>query len=325
MITICYITARKNPLFDWFLKGFIRQRNQFADIPMQLLIVDLWKEERVLDLELIPNTQIDHITPLPSVWQGKHRLTKDNWFTAANARNTAFVYAIHPTIAFVDDLTVLGDQWMEAVIDAAKNNYCALGAYQKQVNMVVEDGRLISGEVKPDGHDSRWHLTRDNSKVKVRGDLLYGCSFVVPLENCLQINGFDHLTDSIGYEDQGFGKRLEKTGVKFYYDKRLFTVESNDHFSTDEIMLRHDPVLNGSYYPTLNRFGINQSIYSEPFNKDCSHIIVECASKQSPMAVYNPYSLRTLRAKREAGEEIQLADLNYSDRTWYDNQLLTEK
>ena len=325
MITVAYITMRLENQFDWFFKGLCEQKKRFPEIAIQLIVVDYWKDHRRLNLENDCGIECLHVSPLPSLWQGKHKVTKENWFTCANSRNTVFVYAKYDYIASCDDLTVLGDTWISSVLDGYKGGYCALGSYQKAYDMHVENGRLISARVEGDGKDSREYLCRPQTRISCKGDFLYGCSFTVPLEKALEINGFDCLTDSIGYEDQVFGIRLARVGCKFYYDRRMFTTESHDHVRNNMTVKRHDPVLSESKYKELlNQFRINRSFYDQSANKDCSHILIEVARGSTPQSVWNFFSLRQLRARVQAGQEITIEDMNYRDRTWYDDKLISE-
>lgn len=323
MITVAYITMRLDNQFDWFFKGLCNQKKRYPDIPVQLVIVDYWKDHRVLNLENDAGIECLHVLPFPSLWQGKHKVTKDNWFTCANSRNTAFAYAKYDYFASCDDLTVLNDLWLQCVIDGRKGGYVVLGSYQKATNMKVENGNLISCDV--DSKDSREWMCRPGTKLGCRGGLLYGCSFALPLNKAIEINGFDSLTDSIGYEDQVFGMRLEKVGCRFYYDRRMFTTESNDWVGKNMTVKRHDPMLGDDRYnECLKMFRIGKSTYPKEANKDCSHIIIDVAKVCPPQSVWNFYSLNVLRAKVQNCEQITLQDMNYKDYTWYDNKLISE-
>ena len=147
----------------------------------------------------------------------------------------------------------------------------------------------------------------------------------MPLEAALKVNGFDCLTDGIGYEDQSFGQRLQKAGYKLYYDKRMFTAESNDHIEHDTRMIRNDVMMGKERYAeVLKNFGIHRSIFGAKENKDSSHIMVEVATLKDFNPVWNFFSLRKLRSKREGDGKITLEDMNYPERWWVDNKLISE-
>lgn len=324
-VSIAYITCRKQCQFKWFFDGL---KNQVAKNPkhkFQLIVVDYWKDERTFDFSNDVGIEVLHITPLPSVWQGKYQKSKHTWYAAANARNTGFVYAKYDTIAFIDDLTAIGGKWLEGVIDASQNNYIALGAYQKHWDMVVENGVLVDSRMLENGNDSRWDIADDDGKAQVMGNLFYGCSSCMPLSAALEINGFDLLTDAIGYEDTLFGIRLQKKGNIFYYDKRMFTVESENHVATDVIMKREEIIVSvENYFRILKNFGISQSIYPADANKDASHILVELASQSNPKSLWNFFDLRELRNKVQSGIEITFEDMHYPERWWFDDAPISE-
>lgn len=316
-ITIAYLTMRKEPLLNWFFDGLKEQKKEFPDLKIQVLFIDYWKEIRNYDFGSDQNIEVLHVEPLPSPWQGRYQVSKSAWFAAANARNTAFVYGQYPAIAFCDDLTVIGDEWLRTVVESSVHEkLITLGAYSKQHDMVVENGRLISGRLESYGHDARGRFMK-GVRTTCEGSNFFGCSFVIPLEAGLSINGFDCLTDSIGYEDCSFGVRLQNGGYQFVYDKRLLTTESCDHPQKDFQVKRVDKMLGVDLYnKALERFNCVHT-YPMEANKDCSHIIVE-VGKQKIQPVWNFFSLRELRAKRERGQEITLSDINYPLNTWYD-------
>ena len=83
MITVAYITMREENCFQWFWKGFLNQKKQFPDIAMQFIYVDYWKDYRVVDLSNECGIETLHVNPLPSVWQGKYRQSKNIWYACA--------------------------------------------------------------------------------------------------------------------------------------------------------------------------------------------------------------------------------------------------
>src|SRR6185295_9580550 len=55
------------------------------------------------------------VPPKPSIWQGRYRVTRENWWGAANARNTFLCLASHDYLAFLDDRCHPAPSWLEAV------------------------------------------------------------------------------------------------------------------------------------------------------------------------------------------------------------------
>jgi hypothetical protein len=200
-----------------------------------------------------------HSPPKQSPFQGPDRLTKDQYFCAANARNSGVCLAIHPFIQFVDDLSILTPKWLSRVfhaVDSMKNKkpYIIAGAYKKMKNMVVDlgTGIFVSGD-DTNGIDSRWNLVKDGEKqrIKIKGGQLYGCSFGMPIDFYLSVNGQNEFCDSLGGEDYEFGIRLERQGYEIIYDRELLTYESSELHHTgsnSKVYRRADPVLTKEKY-----------------------------------------------------------------------------
>ncbi len=320
-ITIAYITNRKEPLTDWFYDSLLKQYN--LDFELQLVIVDYWNGE-IKEKEIFfyprPNICVSYVQSLPSWCQGKHKVTTDNYFSATTARNTAAVYAKYEYIAFVDDLSILSPTWLNSVIEGAKNNEVLLGAYRKDKEMIVENGVLISSIQTPEGADVRWNKVRSADKVKVPHNFFYGCSFAMPTEIFLELNGFDHSADYSGYEDALFGLRLKKLGVQCWYDKNMLTIESEEaHFTEGNYFKRVDDEVSEEHYTqVLRNFGLKQSVYPEGTRRDMSHAMLDIVRQcEGYMPRWNYYSLRDLRAKTARRQQITYADMHYPDRHWF--------
>lgn len=240
--TISYITNRLEPKFDWFFEGLSSQKGN--EIPVN--IIDFHAKNRINEVkELALKNNINlkkHIAPKPSVWQGEHRLTKEDYFAASNTSNTAI--AICPTdwIVFVDDLSVFQPGWLNAVKQAVKRDKITCGAYRKVRNLEVKDGIVTSFENSPSGHDVRFAFAGANNVIPAHGGWFYGCSFVAPTEALLHINGFDEDCDGMGYQDCIAGIMLQQNGFGFVYDTNMMTWESEElHFQTGNTFLRNDP------------------------------------------------------------------------------------
>lgn len=311
MITITYLTSRKEPMFDWFVDSLAWQ---FPDVPIQLVIVDYYynDEMRLRDITKnaaqnlydLPLSGVIHTAPKPTPWQGEFMQTKRPYFAAANARNTAACYATGETIAFVDDLTVLMPGWMNQILHAHEYKYVMCGAYKKVKNLQVENGLVISKEEFPDGIDSRWSMGSDAGIVPCSGGQLFGCSFALPLEYYLQVNGQDEIFDSLGGEDYSLGLNLEKAGYKLYYNRNALTLESEE---------RHRDPGSSSGIRVDKKMG---STYS-------SNILLDKLMKSpKPISLGNKFSLRHLREQVIAGLGFPIPPPNA--RHWVDDQLLSE-
>lgn len=335
-ITLCYITCRKNNLIEWFLDSLeINLRSCLACGKIneyEVVIVSpylkpekysqIYKEEYGDKSRTVWSYDIQVVSPLPSLVQGDCKVTKENWFSAANARNAGLIHSTGDYIMYIDDLSILSPTWLQAVIEAANEGYVLQGAYRKDKKVVVENGVLISSE--PDGIDSRWNQCGD-SKQHGHSSWTYGCSIGIPVELLLKVNGWDCLTDTIGYEDTLMGIMLQKQGARFVYDKRALTIESSEHhFLEGNYYRREDPATTReNYFEILNRFGVTMSLYPSIKRYDSSHAMIDL-SKQKNQAVLNNFNVRELRSKVQNGEQVTLADMNYPDRHWFTGELLSD-
>ena len=118
------MTNRLDPRLDWFLDALHAQVGGVWN-GIQFVIVDFHcklrlprKPENLSRITDNGGTWV-HAEPKPNVWQGKHRLSKIDYFAAANARNTAICLAAGDTIVFADDLSVPLPTWWSAEIGRA--------------------------------------------------------------------------------------------------------------------------------------------------------------------------------------------------------------
>lgn len=244
-LTIAYMTNRKNEMSQWFFDSIKKQMgietgrldtsNFFRENNVSVVLVDFLCSKQ--DLQDFP---IKWIQPKPNVWNGEHRLTKENWFAAASARNTALCHAKDGWILYVDDLSVCCPGFWQAVQDAMKRpGTITCGAYRKVKELVVENGEIKSFKDFPAGWDTRWHqVNQDLSPCG--GEWLYGASLVAPVEALLTVNGWNEGCDSLGSEDYITGMGLENAGYKFVYDRRLLTFESEEHHHIEPAFKRSD-------------------------------------------------------------------------------------
>lgn len=298
-LTICYCTSRNNPRFNWFLESLKRELSgdyssvklvvvsRFCDAQFQFAGGETWN--------------VSVTKPKPSVWQGEHRLTKEDWFAASNSRNTGLCLAPDGWIAYVDDLSVLLPGWLQSVRDAMNGNYLVCGAYQKVKELVVEKGEVKSFTYFDAGNDCRRQLAHQ-SVTPCGGDWLYGCSCAMPVEALLEIGGWLEICDGMGYEDTSTGIVLNNAGYGFKYDKRMMTYESWEAHFEELPMIRQDPG-------------------KSPL--DMSHALVRIV--RSGQKFFDNYYQGGIRSERERvlrGEPFSIR--NIPDRRWFDGKLLSE-
>ncbi len=247
MLTIAYITARREPMIEWFFRSLEREtRGDYSDI--KVVVIDYHRRTHAnISTRVPPGTKVPpnliHESPKPTVWQGAHRLCLKEYFAAANARNTAICYSDAGYVAFVDDLSILAEGWLKAVREAMKYGYVACGAYRKVLKLDLSPNGEVSFENYPEGWDHRWQHGDPKKAVKCHSNWLFGCSVAAPVNAFLKINGWPELADSsgIGMEDCLTGMALEASGHELRYDRRMLTYESEErHHINNGQFLRVD-------------------------------------------------------------------------------------
>lgn len=312
-LTIVYLTGRLEPKIEWFLETLSQQTGS-SMAGIRLVIVDFYAEAEGRKAWLLNKlaqtigTSFDwvHTPPKPTVWQGPHRLTKEDYFAIANTRNTGLCLAPDGWIAYVDDLTVLIPGWLEAVWAAMRQGYIACGAYKKVLDLKLDNG-APSYRPFPTGLDSRWNQVHGNSPVPVGGTWLYGCSSAMPVEALLQINGWDEDTDccGMGGEDYVCGIMLERLGqYQFRYDRTMLTLESEE--------LHH-------VGPVLKR-----TIEKLPGREDASQIILKMVLKGRNIApnYFPPGGIRAERERVLKGEPFTITQC--PEHSWYSHRPLRD-
>lgn len=280
--TIAYMTCRREPHIEWFLQSLARQ---CSDVSQKIIIVDFYADEPGRREKFASlNTggfQIRHVTPMPSVFQGKHRLTCGNFFDASGSRNTAICLCEDDRIAFIDDLTVLAPEWYSSAKEAVTRAGYTFGSYRKVNNLRVSEGVITGFSDQPNGHDVR------RSRVKYidrpapcHPDWLFGCSLVVPVESVLQAGGWpEKLCAGMGYEDSAFARIVRNRREPTTFDPRMMTYESEeDHHIPGDRFHRMDPC---RCHPCT------------PVRDDKSHAMLRAV--ESATVIDNGYDIRALR------------------------------
>jgi glycosyltransferase involved in cell wall biosynthesis len=320
-LTIAYVTARKDCKWEWFFSSLINQILESDDI--RVIVVDSYEGTRAgltrtngsLPIQAQQFFGLDkllHVRPKPNVWQGEHRLTKENWFAMANARNTALCLCETDYIAYCDDLSVLLPGWLNAVKEAMAGGYIACGAYRKVKNLVVENGEVKS--FTPFSEDCRLASAKDEVSP-CTGDWLYGCSCAMPVEDLLEVGGWPEMCDGLGSEDTTLGIVLGNAGKHLKYDKRMMTYEDED--------LHHYTV--GSDSTWENGLRVSASLKRRDKGvspNDKSHAIVNIARGSKYFENYYEGGMRALREHVLAGNPFPICQI--PDRDWYDGQLISE-
>jgi hypothetical protein len=213
-LTIVYTTSRIEPKIEWFRDSLIRETGgDFSNT--KVIIVDSFVAQRSHYW-----VQAEYRTPKPTIWQGEHRITSQDWWAKCNALNTGIALCDTEWIAFVDDRSVLSHGWLQCIQDSMIHGYAVCGSYEKRANMEVRNGEVVdAGELL--GQDIRTqrgfpHPTAD----------WYGGSGALPLEWCLRVNGFpEKYCDGLGFEDIQFGILLRNNHLEMRYDSRMRLIQ----------------------------------------------------------------------------------------------------
>jgi hypothetical protein len=236
-LSIVLITARREPMLREFIDSLLAQAVAPQDV--EIIVVDFYAKERKEEWP----AWVRVVEPMPSVWYGPHRLTKQHWWGVASFRNTGLCLATKEWIAVADDRSVLGPQWLEAVRDAMEGNYVVAGSYEKTHNMIVEHGVIKSYDQPQSngnftGKDPR--ETGNKQPRKAPGQWVLGATSALPLEWALNVGGWPSETNGLGLEDCIFGQFLERSGYPIMYDERMKLWEDRTPGKCDVETIRSD-------------------------------------------------------------------------------------
>jgi len=216
-------------MFQWFAETLI---SQYPDgvVTDQIIFIDSFihhEEGRIEKLAKIVDGRFcyTHTPPKPSIWRGKYRKTKSNFFDASSTRNTGIVLAENEHIVFVDDLSALADGWLNYHRKAAEDKVILCGAYDKVSDIVISSNKIVS--YKANNLDHRGVSQVGNDNLKVSGGWVFGQNVSFPLEFLERVNGYDEFLARRGCEDCNIGVRMELAGYKdlIFYNKNCLIIE----------------------------------------------------------------------------------------------------
>jgi len=183
--------------------------------------------------------------PKPTLWQGKHRVTSEDWWSVASARNSGICLCETEYIAFLDDRCVLSPTWLLSIKAAMEHNYAVFGCYEKRIGMKVENGKIVE-EGTVIGMDHRIGVWEQQMipgaawAIPCPASWAYGCTLALPLEWALQIGGFEEACDGMGAEDTVFGAMLHNNGFDMRFDCRMGVVQDRTPEESGPSMRRED-------------------------------------------------------------------------------------
>jgi len=296
-LSVILITNRYEPHVEWTLDSLLPQFHK-GERPEIIVVAPPYVKRPSINPPCVR-----WIEPKPCIWSGPHRITKTDWWSICNSRNTGICLAKNEWLAFIDDRSVFLPGWVDCVREAMAGEYVVAGTYQKVTDMVVENGKVVRS--KPcEGRDARldyvekyWMPPPHSMRppFKAPGEWTYGCSTVVPLEWALRVGGYDETCDGSGGEDYIFGLMLQNHGFPIYYDPRMVMVEDRTPGQTGPVSVRKDK-------------GVSPN--------DKSHKLLETLRVLKHAKL--PADLRGIRAMVQAGKGFPAPTSPHFD--WYDNQ-----
>jgi Glycosyl transferase family 2 len=292
-LTIVFTTARNHPEVGWFLDSLNRETGgDYSNT--SVTIVDSFRRGSI---PIYRNAL--WIGPKPTIWQGEHRITSEDWWAKCNALNTGIALCDTEWIAFVDDRSVLTHGWLQCVQDSMIHGYAVCGSYEKRANM-----RVVNGEIMDDG-ELLGHDDRPQRGFPVPTVDWYGGSCALPLEWCLRVNGFpENVCDGLGFEDVAFGILLRNNNFPCMYDSRMKLIE-------DRTPTEIGGALKRASKPS-----------PDPDNKYLAKDYRILDIMRNSTTSGNSYDIRELRNRTLKGEPFPLSSASHFD--WYDNTPINE-
>lgn len=259
-LTICTITGRLQHEWQWAKDAIMHQLRSEDDGQITLKLIS-----SQYPISHLPSA----VGPKPTLWQGPHKITSQEWWAASNARNTGLCLAKSEWIAFLDDRCVPAPSWMEAVREAMDGGYMVFGSYEKRHGMKVENGRIIEPGTL-NSMDNRWeHMEQHQlpNPYPCTGNYCYGCSIAMPLDWALQIGGFEEAMDGMGFEDVIFGLMAQNNGYPMRYDMRMHVVQDRTPGLTGITYRREDRGVspNDKSHRALELFGTAKNTSNRHF------------------------------------------------------------
>jgi len=291
-LTIAFITGRREPHLDWLLESLAPQVTPKDEITV--LVIDM-RGRTATALGARPygswSPRVVAVSPKPTPWQGPHRITSCDWWAKSSGMNTALVLCETDYIAFLDDCCRLGPKWLETVRRGERKRKAVLaGTYDK-----IERGVLT-----PDHR----RVKEPKGKSDCGGGWLFGCTFALPLEWALEVNGAEEGCDGLGTEDYIFGFMLSNNGHRIDFVPDMAVTQVRDEVSI----------------PGIPSIGLRRADKGTSPN-DKSHFAL-ARFRQRKRTEFTP-DLRALRAQRAAGT-LSWPMPDSEMRDWYDGQLVRE-
>lgn len=293
-VTIAIMAGRANPRIDWILDDVVHQMRKGDEIDM--LVVDgCYAHELPREHSYRGDAALSmrHVRPKPTIWQGPHRITREDFWAKSSAANTALVLARHEYIAFLDDCCHLAPTWLDAVRQGERDHRVIAGSYSKR-----EGGQTTT--------DTRLGIA-PHGKIDCGGAWLYGGTFALPLAVALSVNGFEEGCDGLGGEDCIFGLMLGNAKHRIDFVPELAIVQQRDDVSDGS----------GGAFPRKDK--IRRSENFEYIKSRAA--IARFGSRRR--TEFTP-DLTRLRARIACGETFPVPSPVVDYRDWFDDEPISE-
>lgn len=271
-ITFVYITCRKECHFEWFISSLLAEtiREHVNTNNIQIVLVDFHAPRPI---ECVGFANFIHTSPMPNPWQGPHRLTSRNHFSAAAARNTGIYFTRSEYVCFIDDTSVMVPGSLKHILTYAQKQLVVAFSYKKVYDLQVSSlGTIDNKREWPQGIDVR--LGKGKPFRRISGSQLCGYA-AMPLAVLLKVNGYDEITNGIGGEDYHLGIRLTQIGQLIYYSEHVQFFEAED-VCPEEPFVRRDPELTTEQEAHLRKqFNVTKRFRPLPHRLDVSHFILD--------------------------------------------------
>lgn len=345
-------------MIDSLLISIDKLHKTYGPVPIEFIAIDeaMWTDEVAASARLGDiirakmNWRIS--APKPTPWRGPYRLTSRNYWAKSNALNTAAVLAKHNRMVFLDDCTLVNEDFLLWHYSTAKmqNDLVSTAGGYKYVypGAGVAGGILSNAKVHTPGD---YRLGKYPMPVPCEPGELFGgnCSFhFVTLQT---IDGWDECMDGAqGLEDCLTGVRAGRVAPTWFFPDSVVYQITDEHDIIDGCAqgnavaeIRNEPSIETSprtkLFPYKDAQGVvHQMTYNHlPIWALTGHKLGRHRDGINFTAEYDPKLLSHTKRSRSIGNEHSIVALRTrmnnggswplpkpGMRDWRDRQKLSE-